>query len=90
MTLFGRSIGHYEVLKRIASGKMAMVYVARRVGVAGFERLIAIEVLHAHLAHERVFVTMLLDEARLAARIRHANVLSVIDIRDMVDMGYYT
>jgi serine/threonine protein kinase len=88
-SLAGRRLGRYEVLARLASGGMAGVYVARAQGVAGFERLFAIKVLHPHLAHEQEFITMFLDEARLAARIRHPNVVSTIDISDTQDAGYY-
>jgi serine/threonine-protein kinase len=68
---------------------MAGVYVARALGVAGFERLFAIKVLHPHLAHEEEFISMFLDEARLAARIRHPNVVPTIDISDTEDAGFY-
>jgi serine/threonine-protein kinase len=68
---------------------MAGVYIARAQGVAGFERLFAVKILHPHLAHEEEFITMFLDEARLAARIRHPNVVSTIDISDTQDAGYY-
>jgi eukaryotic-like serine/threonine-protein kinase len=88
-SLAGRRLGRYEVLARLASGGMAAVYVARALGVAGFERLFAIKVLHPHLAHEQEFITMFLDEARLAARIRHQNVVPTIDISDTQDAGYY-
>lgn len=88
-SLTGRRLGRYEVLARLASGGMAGVYVARAIGVAGFERLFAVKVLHPHLAHEQEFITMFLDEARLAARIRHPNVVPTIDISDTQDAGYY-
>jgi len=88
-SLAGRRLGRYEVLARLASGGMAAVYVGRALGVAGFERLFAVKVLHPHLAHEQEFITMFLDEARLAARIRHPNVVPTIDISDTQDAGYY-
>jgi serine/threonine-protein kinase len=88
-SLAGRRLGRYEVLARLASGGMAGVYVGRALGVAGFERLFAIKVLHPHLAHEEEFISMFLDEARLAARIRHPNVVPTIDISDTEDAGYF-
>lgn len=88
-SLAGRRLGRYEVLARLASGGMAAVYVARALGVAGFERLFAIKVLHPHLAHEDEFITMFLDEARLAARIRHPNVVPTTDVSDTRDAGFY-
>ncbi|MBN1654983.1 MAG: protein kinase [Deltaproteobacteria bacterium] len=87
--LIGKRLGRYEILTRLASGGMAAIYVARAVGVAGFERLFAIKVLHPHLAYEHEFVAMFLDEARLAARIRHPNVISTFEVSDACDAGYY-
>lgn len=85
----GRQLGRYEILTQLASGGMASVYIARAQGVAGFERLVAIKVLHPHLAYEHEFVSMFLDEARLAARIRHMNVVPTIDISDSPGDGYF-
>ena len=68
---------------------MASVYVARAQGVAGFERLVAIKVLHPHLAYEQEFISMFLDEARLAARIRHMNVVPTLDMSDSPGDGYF-
>ncbi len=85
----GSKLGRYEVLAKLAAGGMAVVYVARASGVAGFERLVAVKVLHANLAHEEEFIKMFLDEARLAARIRHPNVVPTIDISDSEESGYF-
>jgi eukaryotic-like serine/threonine-protein kinase len=85
----GSRLGRYEVLAKLAAGGMAVVYVARAHGVAGFERLVAVKVLHANLAHEEEFIKMFLDEARLAARIRHPNVVPTIDISDSDEAGYF-
>ena len=87
--LAGRQLGRYEVLTQLASGGMAAVYVARARGVAGFERLVAVKVLHPHLAYEEEFISMFLDEARLAARIRHPNVVPTLDISDTEGDGFF-
>jgi hypothetical protein len=87
--LFGRRLGRYQVLNRLAVGGMGSVYAARALGVAGFERLFAVKVLHPHLASEREFIAMFLDEARLAARIHHTNVVSTIDVSSAPETGYY-
>jgi eukaryotic-like serine/threonine-protein kinase len=87
--LAGRQLGRYEVLTQLAAGGMAAVYIARAQGVAGFERLVAIKVLHPHLAYEHEFISMFLDEARLAARIRHPNVVATLDISDTQGDGYF-
>jgi serine/threonine-protein kinase len=73
--------GRYELLDTIASGGMATVHLGRAVGAGGFERLVAIKTMHPHLSSEPEFVAMFLDEARLAARIRHPNVVGTIDIQ---------
>ncbi|MDJ0765085.1 MAG: protein kinase [Myxococcota bacterium] len=73
-------VGRYEVIYPIASGGMASVYVGRLSGMAGFERLVAIKIIHSHLAAEDAFVKMFLDEARLAARIHHPNVGEIIEV----------
>ncbi|MCP4677282.1 MAG: protein kinase [Deltaproteobacteria bacterium] len=59
---------------------MASVYVGRLSGMAGFERLVAIKVIHPHLASEESFVKMFLDEARLAAGIHHPNVGEILEV----------
>lgn len=71
----------YETLRVIASGGMATVHLGRALGMGGFERLVAIKVMHPHLASEPECVSMFLDEARLAARIRHPNVVSTLDVQ---------
>src|SRR3954465_2444964 len=73
-------LGRYDLFGEIASGGMATVYLGRMVGRAGFERTIAVKVLHGHLATNPEFVAMFLDEARLSARIRHPNVVDVYDV----------
>ena len=72
--------GRYETIRPIASGGMATVYLARASGLGGFERLVAIKRMHPHIAAEPDFVSMFLDEARLAAGIRHPNVVATIDV----------
>jgi len=80
--------GRYETLKAIASGGMATVHLGRATGVGGFERLVAIKVMHPHIAADPEFVAMFLDEARLAARIRHPNVVATIDVQ-MAEEGLF-
>src|SRR5262245_55791257 len=77
-----KRLGQYEILRAIASGGMASVYLGRTVGVGGFERLAAIKVMLPHLAEDPGFVAMFLDEARIAARIRHPNVVGVLDVQE--------
>lgn len=73
-------IGRFEVLMRLGMGGMATVLLARAVGEAGFQRLVALKVLHPHLLAEQDFLSMFLDEARVAARIHHPNVVAIHDL----------
>src|SRR5216117_1372905 len=75
-----RRAGRYLLHDSIASGGMASVHLGRTIGTGGFARTVAIKRLHPHLASDPEFVTMFLDEARLAARIHHPNVVSTLDV----------
>jgi serine/threonine-protein kinase len=75
-----RRLNRYELLAEIASGGMGSVLLARLGGAGGFERLFAIKVMHPHLTSDPQFVGMLLDEARVAARIHHPNVVATVDV----------
>ncbi|MEM6295653.1 MAG: serine/threonine-protein kinase [Myxococcota bacterium] len=75
-------VGRYELIHRLGHGGMASVYLGRAIGTAGFERLVAVKVIHPHLANEAEFVEMFLDEARIAAKIHHPNVCETIDLGD--------
>lgn len=79
-------LGRYEILGEIASGGMATVFLGRVTGAKGFQRLVAIKRLHPHLESEEDFVAMFLDEARLAARIRHPNVVATLDVEDQAGL----
>jgi serine/threonine protein kinase len=75
-------VGRYAIHSRIASGGMASVHIGRLLGSVGFARTVAIKRLHPHLAQDREFVLMFIDEARIAARIRHTNVVPTLDVVD--------
>jgi serine/threonine-protein kinase len=75
-----RTIGRYALHAEIAAGGMAAIHIGRLLGPVGFARTVAIKRLHPPLAKDPEFVAMFLDEARLAARIRHPNVVSTLDI----------
>jgi len=75
-----RIIGRYAIYDEIASGGMATVHIGRLLGEAGFSRTVAIKRLHDHFSKDPDFVAMFIDEARLASRIRHPNVVSTLDV----------
>jgi serine/threonine-protein kinase len=75
-----RIIGRYALYDEIAAGGMATVHLGRLLGPVGFSRTVAIKRLHPQFAKDPEFVAMFLDEARLAARIRHPNVVQTLDV----------
>ncbi len=75
-----RILGRYAIYDAVASGAMATVHLGRLLGPVGFSRTVAIKRLHPQYAQDPEFVTMFLDEAQMAARIRHPNVVSTLDV----------
>jgi len=72
-------LGPYELLERIATGGMAEVYVARRAGPHGFQKVVAVKRILPQLAQDEDFVAMFIDEARVCARLAHPNIVQVFD-----------
>lgn len=73
-------LGRYAICSSIGAGGMSTVHIGRLLGPVGFSRTVAIKKMHAHLAQDPEFLTMFLEEARLAARVQHANVVSTLDV----------
>ena len=71
--------GRFDLKQEVAAGGMASVWVARTTGDGGFVHVCAVKRVHPHLAKQKQFVDMFLDEARIAARIQHPNVCRVFD-----------
>jgi serine/threonine-protein kinase len=72
--------GKYLLLKRIAMGGMAELFLARQQGVEGFEKLVVVKRILEHYAADRDFVEMFLNEARLAASLSHPNIVQSFDL----------
>jgi len=75
-----RVVGRYALYSEIAAGGMATVHIGRLLGPVGFARTVAVKRLHPQFAKDPEFVSMFLDEARLAARVQHPNVVATIDV----------
>ena len=74
-------IGPYAIFDEIAKGGMARVHLGRFAGPEGFSRMVAVKRMHPHLLANPEFKQMFLVEARLAARIRHPNVVPILDVQ---------
>lgn len=80
-TTAGQShIGRYDIVRKLGSGGMAEVYLAKAQGEAGFEKLFALKVLHKSMTTEAMVVEHFLDEARLASRLSHPNIVQISDL----------
>ncbi len=83
----GDKLGKYELVRQIAIGGMAELYLARTIGIEGFEKLVVVKRILPQLSNNASFVAMFVNEARLAATLQHPNVAQVYDIG--VDDGEY-
>ncbi len=75
----GIRFGQYVLLRRIARGGMAEVFLAQQKGLEGFDRRVAVKRILPHLADAPDFLKMFLSEARLAAMLSHPNVVHIYD-----------
>jgi eukaryotic-like serine/threonine-protein kinase len=82
------TFGKYEILRRIAVGGMAGIYLAVQRGSHGFEKVVVLKVILPELSTNDEFISMFLDEARLAATLEHTNVVRVYDFGS-IDGRYY-
>ncbi len=86
--LTGIPFGKYQLVKRLARGGMAEVFLARQSGPEGFQRMVAVKRILPHLVDSQDFVRMFLDEARLAAQLSHPNIVHIYDF-GKVDEHYF-
>ena len=86
----GLCLGRYELIRRIAVGGMAEIYLARATGIQGFQKLVVLKRILPQLASNSDFVAMFLDEARLSARLQHPNIAQVHDIGQWSNSFFFT
>ncbi|MDX1996492.1 MAG: TonB family protein [Thermoanaerobaculia bacterium] len=84
----GQRFGQYLLLEKIGVGGMAEVWRARSQGVEGFQKTVAIKRILPHLTDSADFVTMFVDEAKLAAQLNHDNIIQIFDLGKIGD-DYY-
>ena len=86
----GSTLGKYEILRKLATGGMAEIYLARARGVAGFEKTVVLKRILPHVATDDAVVQMFLDEARLAATLQHPNIADVYDVGEVDGNPFFT
>ncbi|HUS28466.1 MAG TPA: serine/threonine-protein kinase [Kofleriaceae bacterium] len=78
-------VGRYLLHRKIARGGMASIHIARLMGELGFSRIVAAKRMHPELIEDQEFVAMFLDEARVASKVHHRNVVPVLDVVTLGD-----
>jgi serine/threonine-protein kinase len=85
----GARLGKYSLVAEIARGGMGIVFLAQQEGLAGFKKLVVIKLLKPELAEDEKFCGMFLDEARLAARLNHRNIVQTIEVDHDEDRYFF-
>jgi serine/threonine protein kinase len=84
----GDTYGPYRLLERVAVGGMAEVFRAKRSGVEGFEKVVAVKRILSHLSDNKEFVDMFIDEAKMVAGLTHPNIVQIFDL-GKIERSYY-
>jgi serine/threonine protein kinase len=80
--------GPYELLDRVAIGGMAEVFKAKKAGVEGFEKVVALKRILPHLSENKEFLDMFVDEAKMVAGLTHPNIVQIFEL-DRIEKSYY-
>ena len=83
-----KRFGKYTLLRKLATGGMAELFLALHRAVAGFEKLVVIKRILPSMTRDQAFIDMLLHEARIAATLSHPNVVQIFDV-GFIDGSYY-
>jgi serine/threonine protein kinase len=80
--------GPYQLLDRVAIGGMAEVFKAKRTGVEGFEKIVALKRILPHLSDNKEFLEMFVDEAKMVAGLAHPSIVQIFDL-GRIEKSYY-
>jgi serine/threonine protein kinase len=80
--------GPYQLIDRVAIGGMAEVFKAKRAGVEGFEKIVAVKRILPHLSENKEFLDMFVDEAKMVAGLAHPNIVQIFDL-GRIEKSYY-
>jgi formylglycine-generating enzyme required for sulfatase activity/tRNA A-37 threonylcarbamoyl transferase component Bud32 len=83
-------LGRYTLLHKLAIGGMAEIFLAKTSGIEGFEKIVVLKRILPHLSANELFVSMFLDEARVAANLEHPNIVNVYDIGKSGEDYFFT
>ncbi|TET63575.1 MAG: PEGA domain-containing protein, partial [Candidatus Stahlbacteria bacterium] len=83
--MINRTIKNFEIKELIATGGMAAIYKAVQVSL---DRVVAVKILHGHLAQDKNFITRFEREAKAAANLKHENIVNIIDYGEAEDVYF--
>ena len=83
-----RRFGDYVLIKKLATGGMAEIFLARKDGVGTFEKVVAIKMIIAGHAHDQRYQRMFHNEAEISARFNHPNVVQLYDATRVGDTDF--
>ncbi|HEY0195907.1 MAG TPA: protein kinase, partial [Kofleriaceae bacterium] len=82
--------GPYKLIRQVAVGGMAEIHLAKTDGIAGFEKYVAIKMIHPNFAEDEQFIQMLVDEAKIAVQLNHGNIAQTFDLGRVGETYYIT
>ena len=85
-----RAFGPYRLVRQIAVGGMAEIHLAKTRGIAGFEKYVALKMIHPNFAQDEQFIQMLIDEAKIAVQLQHVNIAQTFDLGRVGETYYIT
>jgi eukaryotic-like serine/threonine-protein kinase len=83
-----RQFGPYRLVRQVAVGGMAEIHLAKAKGIAGFEKYVALKMIHPNFAEDEQFIDMLVDEAKIAVQLTHQNIAQTFDLGRVGDTYY--
>lgn len=85
-----KQFGPYRLIRQIAVGGMAEIHLAKTRGIAGFEKYVAIKMIHPNFSQDENFIEMLIDEAKISVILQHANIAQTFDLGRVGSTYYIT
>jgi eukaryotic-like serine/threonine-protein kinase len=83
-----RQFGPYRLTQLIATGGMAEIHLAKTKGIEGFEKYVALKMIHPNFSSDDHFIQMLIDEAKISVQLQHANIAQTFDLGRVADTYY--
>src|ERR1044072_4244226 len=87
-SFIGKEVGRYTVVRPLASGGMAELFIAKQEAMGGFEKAVVLKLLQPRYAENPRVVTMFLDEARLAPKLNHPATVLLYDVAEDCGLKY--